>query len=1310
MPARRLLAVLLPAVLLVAARPAAAQDTEPQTYLVKSNKLLEVAGSVKQHSCGGGCCEGHDSTACVGVQLSDEAGRLLGTAIYDNVGCCDMQCPPGQTCGIPGLGHSGPADSCPNNGSRFSIPVDLGFLCVGAAEPFNVPVRRARLGNVVNNSWTTGSLCSANDPFEPYPEDWLSSVTWGGFTDSCPNPTNPDIICVPSDCIPPEATLPQNAKAEIVSPTHNEFFIRWNTPNVLLRWRRAGNSSRPDSYRVVVYGETAVHVDVRIPCETDECTHEVSLPVEPASYYWWVQPITASVEGRQSRAGAFNLNPPKKSCAGLGGTCLTPGDPGDPQICPVNTTSVYGEDCRGLCCAPDCSVPESHDHWGECGKVDSCGHVMGSPGDPGCGGPPDTESCGGLGGDYCSSTVDSCPSGHRSLGTTRLNGAVECQTCCASNKPPRANGQIQPTSRTKEFSFDGSGSSDPDGTIVGYDWDFGDGAHAPSAQATHRYAAAGRYTVRLVVTDNAGATATWTGTVDVPEDTIGYLDGADGFRALGWACDRNDFNAALAIDIYVDGPAGTGQLLGTTIANRPREAAVGNLCGDGHSNHGYELPFPASLRNGQTHSIYAYARYAATTALLTGAPITAPFPVDPSLVVLTASYVPSPGAPRTSGDAVAGGPPLHFFYNEALGNYAQRPGASCHQGQDNPTYFKIRVQVPALQSCRIQASWDAAPIPCTQPMIESIASGQWITLNSDAFAMDFNTCAPAVPPSVVLPVGQPGWLTIDLGIGGQTFTRRIDFQKDRYYASAYNVGAWSTCGGSGSYTCTSASPTGCARTGAQTRSVNESAWTLDAAQAAPRPAASQACTQTAPGYIAGYSVGAWGACSGTTQTRAVTPNAWKPDAPSVAAPANTRVCDSAVVLTGSYVPSPGAPRTSVDITAPSAPLVRFHYDEARGNFEQKPGGPCHQGQSNPTYFTVRVQVPALQSCRVQASWDAAPITCTPAMIDGLASGQWITLNTDTFATNPATCSPAVPQRPILAMGQPGWFKIDIVINGETYTRRIDFQKSQFYASAYNVGAWSACTGSGSYTCTSASATGCGRPGTQTRSASESAWTPDPALAVPRPPTSQACTQAAPGYVAGFAVGGWGTCSDPLGGTQSRAVTPNAWKPDAPSVAAPVATQPCDASGLVMIASYVASNNGPRISFDSASANPPALTFFYDQARGNFEQKPGGACHQGQDNPTYLKIRFQGPPIEACSLQASWDPTPTPCVAPHVAFVNSGQWLTLNTESLATNPATCALQQPPQAVLPAGQVGWFKLDYVIGGRTYTRRINFIKNVP
>ena len=74
------------------------------------------------------------------------------------------------------------------------------------------------------------------------------------------------------------------------------------------------------------------------------------------------------------------------------------------------------------------------------------------------------------------------------------------------DQAPLATFSAFPASAGSASAFDGSASSDPDGSVARYDWELGDGAVLLDAGAkpAHVYAGAGSYTVRLTVTDDAG--------------------------------------------------------------------------------------------------------------------------------------------------------------------------------------------------------------------------------------------------------------------------------------------------------------------------------------------------------------------------------------------------------------------------------------------------------------------------------------------------------------------------------------------------------------------------------------------------------------------------------------------------------------------------------------------------------------------------------------------------------------------------------------------------------------------------------------
>ena len=81
-------------------------------------------------------------------------------------------------------------------------------------------------------------------------------------------------------------------------------------------------------------------------------------------------------------------------------------------------------------------------------------------------------------------------------------------------------------------SVDAAASSDSDGTIAGYAWNFGDGVSGTGVTATHLYATAGQYTVTLVVTDDDGATSTTNRTVEVAAPPASSLIAEDAFERV----------------------------------------------------------------------------------------------------------------------------------------------------------------------------------------------------------------------------------------------------------------------------------------------------------------------------------------------------------------------------------------------------------------------------------------------------------------------------------------------------------------------------------------------------------------------------------------------------------------------------------------------------------------------------------------------------------------------------------------------------------------------------------------------------------
>ncbi|MEZ5096941.1 MAG: PKD domain-containing protein [Nocardioides sp.] len=87
------------------------------------------------------------------------------------------------------------------------------------------------------------------------------------------------------------------------------------------------------------------------------------------------------------------------------------------------------------------------------------------------------------------------------------------------NQPPQAALSVGCTLLV--CTADASGSVDPDGSVVGYAWDFGDQATGSGASVAHTYATAGTYSVTVTVTDDDGASDSATLSVAVTDQPPG---------------------------------------------------------------------------------------------------------------------------------------------------------------------------------------------------------------------------------------------------------------------------------------------------------------------------------------------------------------------------------------------------------------------------------------------------------------------------------------------------------------------------------------------------------------------------------------------------------------------------------------------------------------------------------------------------------------------------------------------------------------------------------------------------------------------
>ena len=152
------------------------------------------------------------------------------------------------------------------------------------------------------------------------------------------------------------------------------------------------------------------------------------------------------------------------------------------------------------------------------------------------------------------------------LTVTDNQGAMNSQQLAivVTDPPPVAAAAVTDTAPHPgdEVKFDGTGSRDPFGRIVGYQWDFGDGKTASEAKPAHTYTKGGTYVVTLTVTDDDGQTSQATLTMNVKPGSSncgGGTCGGNSIRPLAVITGLPSCSGGkVGVAVHLDGSASRG--------------------------------------------------------------------------------------------------------------------------------------------------------------------------------------------------------------------------------------------------------------------------------------------------------------------------------------------------------------------------------------------------------------------------------------------------------------------------------------------------------------------------------------------------------------------------------------------------------------------------------------------------------------------------------------------------------------------------------------------------------------------------------
>lgn len=132
-------------------------------------------------------------------------------------------------------------------------------------------------------------------------------------------------------------------------------------------------------------------------------------------------------------------------------------------------------------------------------------------------------------------SFDALSAGAITLGLNATNPKISMSPAYVSVKqeikPPIASFAYSPENPAvnQTITFNASSSYDPDGTVVSYNWSYGDGYFGAGEVTTHSYSLPANYTVTLTITDDDGATNTTSKVVNVRRTSPGDFEAKEVF-------------------------------------------------------------------------------------------------------------------------------------------------------------------------------------------------------------------------------------------------------------------------------------------------------------------------------------------------------------------------------------------------------------------------------------------------------------------------------------------------------------------------------------------------------------------------------------------------------------------------------------------------------------------------------------------------------------------------------------------------------------------------------------------------------------